>query len=304
MVYTLTANPSLDYVMELDELLKGQMNRSQDTHILPGGKGINVSYVLNQLGVENKAILLSAGFTGEKLKSLLEDAHVFFDAIELPKGETRINVKVIGKEETEINASGIVLSEVEYERVLEQVVDRLNILTQGDILILSGSTPNSFQTDFYAKVIKKLESKDIQVVLDTSGRSFLEAVKQKPFLVKPNYLELKEICHALEYKGESVVAQAEMLQKLGAKNVLVSFGKDGAILLTEDGNMYRQMAPDGVVKNTVGAGDSMVAGFVATYLEKQDFEAALKMAVATGSASAFSKKLATKEEINALFEKM
>lgn len=296
MIYTLTMNPSLDYVMEMETLSVGKMNRSKHTYILPGGKGINVSTVLTNLGVENVAILPVAGFTGKKLLELLREKKICYDVIEIDGEDTRINVKVLGNKETELNAKGSALSDTETEKLL----CKLEALCENDILVLSGSIPSNIGTSFYETVMKRVNKKGIKVVLDTIGEGFLKALSQEPFLVKPNQIELEEMFDKKVETKEELVLLAKKVQDMGAQNVLVSLGGEGAMLLTEDGDVIFEKAPQGKVINTVGAGDSMVAGFLAEYVNTKDFAASLKYGIASGSASAFSKNLATKEEIDAL----
>lgn len=296
MIYTLTINPSFDYVMEIEKLRVGEMNRSQNTYLLPGGKGINVSQVLKNLGVENVAILPVAGFTGEKLLKMLSEKGITYDALRLKRGDTRINVKILGQVETELNAGGPDMTEDEKNALISKVES----LSDGDYLILSGSVPKGLGEHFYADIMSYLQEKKVRVVLDTIGGNFKNALAQKPFLVKPNKEELESLFNVKADTAEVLLELAEKVQKMGARNVLVSLGKDGAMLLTEEGVVFRIKAPKGEPFNTVGAGDSMVAGFVAEYTKSMDMEKALKWGIAAGSASAFSKKLATKEEIDAL----
>lgn len=310
MIYTLTINPSIDYVMELEHLTKGVMNRSTHTYLLPGGKGINVSQVLNALGVENVAILPVAGFTGAKLEQLLYEKGIAYDAVKMAQGDTRINVKVLGEEETELNAAGPELSKEEKVRLLTKT----DQITDGDFLILSGSVPAGLGTHFYAEIMARLQEKNVQVVVDTIGDNFLNALKYRPFLVKPNKEELKALFVADTTVDTSTAAKpdtdtdtlelAKKVQKMGARNVLVSLGSDGAFLLTENGRVFCEKAPKGKVINTVGSGDSMVAGFVAGVVQKHTLQESLKLGIAAGSASAFSKNLATIEEIDALMENL
>ena len=298
MIYTLTMNPSLDYVMEIDELIVGKMNRSNKSCLLPGGKGINVSCVLNNLNVSNVAILPVAGFSGEKLLKMLSDKEVAYDAIPIEDGDTRINVKVLCQKETELNAEGPSINEEEVENLFL----KLQFLKEEDYLVLSGSVPKSLGNSFYAKIMKALKDKKINVVLDTTGEQFLNALSYRPFLVKPNLEELESITGQRADTKEKVELLAQKVQSMGARNVLISMGSEGAFLLTENGRMYRKTAPIGQVVNTVGAGDSMVAGFLAGFMENKSLEHALNLGIASGSASAFSKNLATKEEIDALME--
>ena len=298
MIYTLTMNPSIDYVMEMEELTVGKMNRSDTTYVLPGGKGINVSTVLNHLQVANIAILPVSGFTGEKLLAMLSERGISYEALNLSEGNTRINVKVLCQAETELNAKGPDLNAGEEE----QLFDKLQALKKGDYLVLSGSVPANLGNRFYAKIMEKLKDKELKIVLDTTGEQFLNALKYKPFLVKPNKEELEEITGKKGDTKEDVSDMAKTVQAMGARNVLVSMGSEGGLLLTEKGQTFYKKAPNGQVINTVGAGDSMVAGFLAGYLESENMEKAFYRGIAAGSASAFSKNLATKEEIDALTE--
>lgn len=296
MIYTLTINPSLDYVVEMDKLIVGEMNRSKNTYLLPGGKGINVSQVLKNLSIENVAILPVAGFTGEKLLHMLSEKEITYEAVRLKQGDTRINVKVLGQVETELNADGPDMTKDEKNALISKVES----LSDDDYLILSGSVPKELGEYFYADLMSYLQEKKVRVILDTIGENFKNALAKKPFLVKPNKEELESLFNVKTDTDEALLELAKKVQKMGAENVLVSLGKDGAMLLTEDGNVFYAEAPKGKVVNTVGAGDSMVAGFVAEYTKSMDMEKALKWGIAAGSASAFSKNLASKEEIDAL----
>lgn len=296
MIYTLTINPSLDYVVEMDKLIVGEMNRSKNTYLLPGGKGINVSQVLKNLSIENVAILPVAGFTGEKLLHMLSEKGITYEAVRLKQGDTRINVKVLGQVETELNADGPDMTEDEKNALISKVES----LSDDDYLILSGSVPKKLGEYFYADLMSYFQEKKVRVILDTIGENFKNALAKKPFLVKPNKEELESLFNVKTDTDEALLELAKKVQKMGAENVLVSLGKDGAMLLTEDGNVFYAEAPKGKVVNTVGAGDSMVAGFVAEYTKSMDMEKALKWGIAAGSASAFSKNLASKEEIDAL----
>ena len=300
MIYTLTINPSLDYVMEMEHLAIGEMNRSKNTYLLPGGKGINVSCVLKNLGVENVAILPVAGFTGDKLLKMLSEKEIVCDALPLNAGNTRINVKVLGQKETELNADGPKMTEAETSRLF----DKFEKLQKGDYLVLSGSVPKHLGDHFYEKIMQHLEKKEIRVVLDTIGENFLNALPLKPFLVKPNKEELEGYFQKSAGSEKELIELAKKVQSLGAVNVLVSLGKDGAFLLEENGQIHKCAAPKGKVINSVGAGDSMVAGFLAEYIHSGDMISALKCGIAAGSASAFSKNLATKEEIDALMQNL
>ena len=298
MIYTLTINPSLDYVMEMDNFCIGQMNRSKQEYLLPGGKGINVSQVLTGLGVENVAILPVAGFTGEKLLDMLSNKGIDTKAIRLKEGDTRINVKVLGTEETELNASGPKMSEGEKK----ELFSKLEELKEDDFLVLSGSVPNNLGDSFYAEIMEFLSEKQVKVVVDTIGENLKNALQWNPFLIKPNVEELEDLFEEKIDSREKVLSLAVKLRIMGAENVLVSLGKEGALLLTSEDKCYEMEAPNSVVINSVGAGDSMVAGFLAGFMKTNDMETALKLGIAAGSASAFSKKMATRQEIDALLE--
>ena len=297
MIYTLTINPSLDYIMEMDEICVGKMNRSKIEYILPGGKGINVSQVLSVLGVENVTILPAAGFTGEKLLEMLANKGIETHVIRLKEGDTRINVKVLGTEETELNASGPKLGEREKKELFSKVEE----LKEGDFLVLSGSVPKNLGDSFYAEIMEILSEKQVKVVVDTIGENLKNALQWKPFLIKPNVEELENLFGEKVDSREKVLSLAVKLRIKGAENVLVSLGKEGALLLTKEDKCYEMDAPKGEVINSVGAGDSMVAGFLAGFIKTKDMEKSLKFGISAGSASAFSKNLATKEEIDALF---
>lgn len=300
MIYTLTSNPSLDYVMEMDTFSVGAINRSNNAYVLPGGKGINVSQVLNNLNVENVAILPVAGFTGDKLLQLLSERKINYDALYLDRGDTRINVKVLGREETQLNAEGPNMSK---EETLA-LKSKIECLKDGDYLVLSGSVPKQLGGHFYKDFMECIKDKEVKVIVDTSGENLINVLSLKPFLVKPNKEELENCFHKTIDTEDMIFKLAKEMQNMGAKNVLVSLGGEGAVLLEENGRLLKMKAPKGKVVNTVGAGDSMVAGFLAKYVDSGDMEKALKQAVAAGSASAFSKNLATKEEIDALTENL
>lgn len=298
MIYTLTVNPSLDYVMEFENLSLGKMNRSGANYLLPGGKGINVSDVLNSFGVENVAVIPVAGFTGDKLLQMLSQKAISYEALHLASGDTRINVKILSQSETELNADG---PEITADDV-KQLLDKLSLIKKEDYLVLSGSVPKKLGERFYAEIMEMVREKGAKVVVDTTGDNFFNTLPYKPFLVKPNKEELEMLMKQKADNEEEVLELAQKLQSMGAENVLVSLGSQGALLLTGEGQIFRQKAPVGKAVNTVGAGDSMVAGFLAGYVKTNDMETALKWGVVAGSASAFSKNLATKEEIDALME--
>ena len=293
MIYTVTFNPALDYIVNMDNLKLGETNRSTSEMILSGGKGINVSIVLKNLGFDNVALGFVAGFTGEEIENGTRKLGITTDFIHLKEGLSRINVKLKASEETEVNGTGPIISEDE----LNALYGKLENLKKDDILVLAGSVPNTLPQDIYEKIMEMLQDKGIKIVVDATKDLLLNVLKYKPFLIKPNNHELSEI-FGLEIKTEQkIIDYAKKLQDKGARNVLVSRAGDGAILIAENGDIYKSPAPKGKVVNSVGAGDSMVAGFIAGYLKNNSYEEAFKMGVASGSASAFSKYLAKKEEI-------
>ncbi len=300
MIYTVTFNPSLDYIITADALVAGEINRVTSELILSGGKGINVSIVLNHLGVENTALGFVAGFTGEEIENGFKRSGGKSDFIHLEKGLSRINVKIKAKEETEINGIGPEISEKE----LQQLFDKLNTLQSEDILILAGSVPATLPKKKKKKIMAVLQNKGIKIIVDATKELLVNVMKYHPFLIKPNNHELGEI-FGVKLKGEDeIITYAKKLQQMGDNkvNVLVSMAGDGAILVGANGEIYKTPAPKGTVVNSVGAGDSMVAGFTAGYLKNNSLEEAFYMGVATGSASAFSKYLATKSEVEAILK--
>ncbi len=293
MIYTVTFNPAIDYVVKVPDLKLGYVNRTESDDVQIGGKGINVSVILNNLGVKNIALGFIAGFTGEEIKNKLEKEGVKTDFIELNEGLTRINVKIKSDEETEINGNGPDIP----QSAVDELFEKLSDLKSGDILILAGSIPKSIPDDIYEKIMERLRNKGIKFVVDATKDLLCNVLKYKPFLVKPNNFELEEIFNVKLDTDDDIICYAKKLQEKGAGNVLVSMGGKGAILVDENGKDYKMDAVKGNVKNTVGAGDSMVAGFVAGFIEKNDYSYALKLGLASGSATAFSYNLATKQEI-------
>lgn len=293
MIYTVTFNPSLDYIVGVEGFKRGIVNRTESELLFPGGKGINVSIVLHNLGIDSVALGFMAGFTGKEIESRLATFGCKSEFIEIDNGMSRINVKLRSDEETEINGMGPVISDADVDKLYAQL-DRLE---KGDILVLAGSIPSSMPPDVYEKIMARLEGRGIEVVVDATKDLLLNVLKYHPFLIKPNNHELGEMFGVVLKNDEEIVKHAEMLQEKGARNVLVSMAGDGAILLTEDGRYFKSPAPKGKVKNSVGAGDSMVAGFVTGYIREKDMEKAFRMGLATGSASAFSDALATKEDV-------
>ena len=298
MIYTVTFNPSLDYIVSVDDFTCGIVNRTTDEIIFPGGKGINVSMVLKNLGFENTALGFLAGFTGKRIQELLEEKGVRTDFISVENGISRINVKLRSNEETEINGQGPVITEEAQQALFEQ----LDALKKEDILVLAGSIPNTLPSDIYERILEHLQGRGIHFVVDATKELLLKVLKYHPFLIKPNNHELGEMFGVTLKTRDEIVTYAKKLQEMGAENVLVSMAGDGAILLTEDGIIYKAKPPKGKVLNSVGAGDSMVAGFLTGYLNTGEYEKAFRLGVVTGSATAFQYWLATKEDIVALME--
>ena len=299
MIYTVTFNPALDYIVRLDSFAAGGINRVNYEQVLGGGKGINVSIVLANMGIKSTALGFIAGFTGEEIKRQLITQNVDFDFVQLPEGFTRINVKVKADVETEINGQGPNISEAKQQELFEQ----LDKLQEGDTLVLAGSIPNTLPDDMYERVMGRLQGKGIRIIVDATKKLLMNVLKYNPFLIKPNNHELGEMFGITLKTDEEIIAHAKKLQEQGAQNVLISMAGDGAILLTADGKSYKSPAPKGKLVNSVGAGDSMVAGFITGYTESNgDFEQAFYMGVATGSASAFSENLATRPEVEALLK--
>ena len=294
MIYTVTFNPAVDYVVHLNAFTPGETNRSVSEEVYFGGKGINVSIILAQLGMESTALGFVAGFTGEALEKALVAGGTRTDFIRLPEGMTRINVKMKGDCETEINASGPRIDAAS----LEKLFAKLEVLQAGDTLVLAGSVPGSLPADIYEQILKKLSGRGIRFVVDATGKLLLNVLKYRPFLIKPNRAELEEICGRKLDTQEKLVEGASELKAMGAQNVLISLGKDGAQLLDEHGKVHAHEVLGGKPVNTVGAGDSMVAGFIAGC--EKGYEHALLMGVAAGGATACAKGLATREEIFAL----
>lgn len=300
MIYTVTFNPALDYVVRVENLKTGEVNRTGTEMLCFGGKGINVSAVLKALGEKSVALGFVAGFTGNALESGVRQMGIETDFITLPTGNTRINVKIKAQNETDINAGGPAVP----ASALDALMQKLDSLKSGDILCLSGSIQKALPQSTYATVLERLSGKDICFVVDAAGDLLLKTLKFKPFLIKPNHHELAEML-GRDLKTEAELFEgAQELQNRGARNVLVSRAGDGALLLTENGDRLSVGAIKGDVKNSVGAGDSMVAGFLAGYLQKPDYAYALRLGTAAGSATAFSDGLATHEQIAELFCKL
>ena len=300
MIYTVTLNPSIDYVIKMDHLNTGHVNRVNSENVYPGGKGINVSRILKTLGKDNVATGFISGFTGDFIEKSLHDLKVSSDFIKLENGFTRINVKVKSDEETEINGQGPHIS----DEKLQELFDKLARLNKGDILVLAGSIPSTLDESLYEKIMVKVKEIGIKVVVDATKNLLLNVLKFNPFLIKPNNHELEEIFDVKLHNMDDIATYAKKLQDMGARNVLVSMGKDGALLLTEDEDIYVSNTPKGNVINSVGAGDSMVAGFICGYVNTNSYEEALKLGAASGSATAFSSDLAERELIYKLLKEI
>lgn len=297
MVYTVTFNPAIDYIVHTAEMKFGATNRSDREEMYFGGKGINVSIVLRELGIDSKALGFTAGFTGEAIEKGLADVGIDTDFVRLERGNSRINVKIKSAEETELNGQGPDID----DKAISALFEKLDKLSDGDTLILAGSIPSSLPSDIYQRILERLSGKKIKAVVDATKDLLLNVLKYKPFLVKPNNHELGEMFGVTLKTDEEIEKYARKLQDMGAVNVLISMAGDGAMLIDEYGKMHRCGVCKGTVKNSVGAGDSMVAGFIAGSLQG-DYEYALKLGTAAGGATAFSDGLATKEKITELLE--
>lgn len=296
MVYTVTFNPALDYVVRMGDFRAGETNRTESDELQWGGKGINVSTVLRNLGVDNVALGFLAGFTGQALDQGLQKAGIATDFIWLPEGLTRINVKIKAGQETEINGVGPGIPAA----ALEELFAKLDRLQKGDVLVLAGSIPASLPDDVYQRILARLEGRDILTVVDATRDLLCAVLPYRPFLIKPNNHELGEIFGRVLTTDQEIEDCARRLQERGARNVLVSMAGAGSLLLDETGAVHRLGVPQGKVVNSVGAGDSMVAGFLAGWLEHRDYAMAHKLGAATGSATAFSEGLATREQVREL----
>ena len=293
MIYTVTFNPCLDYIVGVEDFQLGMTNRTCSEQMFAGGKGINVSIVLKNLGIESTALGFIAGFTGEEIRRKVEKMGITSEFIQLENGFSRINIKLKSIDGTEINGTGPSIGSEELERLLK----KLDTLKKGDVLILAGSIPASLPDSIYSDIMERLEEKEVMIVVDATKDLLVNVLKYHPFLIKPNNHELGDIFGVEIRERDQVAPYAKKLQEMGARNVLVSMAGDGALLVAEDGHIYKEGVCKGTVKNSVGAGDSMVAGFLAGYLEKADYEYALKLGTASGGATAFSYGIGTKELI-------
>lgn len=300
MIYTVTFNPSLDYIVSVPGFELGKTNRTASEQMLPGGKGINVSTVLWNLGIPSTALGFMAGFTGDEIRRKIRELGFGCDFIPVEKGFSRINLKLKDFDGTEINGQGPAVGTAEIDQLMQQ----LDQLKAGDVLVLAGSVPASIPDSIYRDIMERLSGRGIEFVVDATKDLLLNVLEFHPFLIKPNNHELGEIFHAEIRTKEEAVPYAEKLQEMGARNVLVSMAGEGAMILTETKEFYQLDAPKGTLINAVGAGDSMVAGFIGGWEEKKDYLHAFKMGVSAGSASAFSELLATKEEIINIYQSL
>ncbi len=299
MIYTVTLNPSIDYIVRLDKLTIGITNRTTSEEYYYGGKGINVSMVLAELDIDSTAYGFVAGFTGKAIENGIRNDHIITDFIKLDHGISRINIKIKAGEETEINGQGPHIGEAELERLLQKI-DRIG---EGDTLVLAGSIPNTMPDDVYERMMERISRKNVRFVVDATRQLLVNSLKYKPFLIKPNRQELSEIFNVEVKTEDDIEHYAKELQKMGARNVLISLGGEGAMLIDENGCKSKAGVLKEKVINTVGSGDSMVAGFIAGYEKTGDYAYALKLGSVCGNATAFLSGLATKEKINELLVK-
>lgn len=300
MIYTVTLNPSLDYIAECKDFTLGTTNRTSSEIIYPGGKGINVSIVLSNLGDRTTALGFLAGFTGEHIDSLIKDMGISSRMIRLNEGMSRINIKLKSKEETELNGMGPKISIIDIARLYQ----KLESITEDDILVLAGSIPPSVSEGLYSDIMERLKEKKIKIVVDATKDLLMNVLDKKPFLIKPNIHELGDLFNVKLDSADEALPYALKLKEMGAVNVIISMGKDGAMMVDEYGKSYTMNSPEGKLVNSVGAGDSLVAGFLHKYLETGNYEEAFRYGVCTGSASAFSSALATKEEVEKLYKEI
>ena len=300
VIYTVTFNPSLDYIVSVKDFRPGMTNRTSSELMLAGGKGINVSIVLGNLGIKSTALGFIAGFTGDEIVRRLHNGGINSEFIKINDGISRINIKLKSIDGTEINGQGPHIDSSH----IEQLMNRLRRLESGDVLVLAGSIPAGISDNIYKDIMDMLKDKGVQIVVDATSRLLTNVLEYNPFFIKPNQHELGDIFNVTLNTQEEVLPYALELKKMGAVNVCVSMGGKGAILVADDGNVYKAKAPDGILKNSVGAGDSLVAGFLSGWIEKKDYEYAFRKGVATGSASAFSERLATNGEVNDLIGKV
>ena len=296
MIYTVTFNPSIDYIVSMNHFSLGKTNRTTEEKMFPGGKGINVSTVLTNLGISNIALGFIAGFTGTEIKHLSQERGILCDFITLPEGNNRINVKLKDYDGTEINGSGPNIPDTK----LKELIEQLYRLKDGDSLVLAGSIPSSVPSSIYQTIMEKLKEKKVNIVVDATKDLLKNALPFRPFLIKPNRHELEEAFDIIIESKEEAIRYARHLQRMGARNVMVSLSGDGAVFVSEEGESFEADVPPGKLINAVGSGDSMIAGFLAGWETTANYEQAFKMAVAAGSASAYSEELASKKQVEAL----
>lgn len=301
MIYTITLNPAVDYTVRVENYKVGEVNRTSAENITAGGKGINVSVILSRLGTESTALGFCGGFTGKMLLQMLDDMEIENDFVYIPDGMTRINVKLnINSSETEINGMGCNID----EESIEKLYHRLDELKKNDFLVLAGSVPKSLPADIYVTIAERVKRRGVNIIIDASGELLLKSLELKPFLIKPNNFELGEIFGVKIDSREKALEYAKKIQKMGAMNVLVSLAGKGAVLVCSDGETFSSPAPKGYVKNSVGAGDSMLGGFIHGYMKYENFSDAFRFGISAGSATAFSETLAEKDEIMNIFHKL
>jgi len=298
MIYTVTFNPSLDYIVTVDHFTLGQVNRTKHEIMFPGGKGINVSIVLKNLGMDSTILGFTAGFTGTEIQKRLTALGCKEELIAISNGYSRINLKLRSDEESEINGMGPIID----EEAIQKLYEKLDLLAEGDILVLAGSIPSSMPDTIYSDIMKQLSGRGVLIAVDATKDLLVNVLSYHPFVIKPNNHELGEIFKTKLTEKADVITYAKKLQEMGTQNVLVSMAGDGAVLVTENGEVYTSPAPKGKVVNSVGAGDSMVAGFLYGYLTSKDYKTAFKTGISAGSASAFSNELATREEVDAILQ--
>lgn len=298
MIYTVTFNPSLDYVVQVEHFQGDAVNRTSEEHVYPGGKGNNVAVIASNLGMKSRALGFKAGFTGAAMEQMLQEFGCDTDFIALEEGVTRINVKVRSDDEFEINGQGPRIP----EEKIRQLYEKLDALESRDVLVLSGSIPNTLPDDMYERIMERLAGTGVRISVDATKDLLMNALKYHPFLIKPNNHELGEMFGVILENDGEIAEYARRLQIMGARNVLVSMAGDGAILVTEEGSVLKQLPPAGEVVNSVGAGDSMVAGFLTGYLKTGSYGEALKLGIAAGSATAFTSWLADHEAIDKLYK--
>ncbi|MBI6874252.1 1-phosphofructokinase [Clostridium aciditolerans] len=294
MIYTVTFNPSIDYVIKVENFTAGTVNRVVNENKYAGGKGINVSRVLNNLGIKSKALGFIGGFTGQFIENFLKKEEIYTDFIQV-NGDTRINVKLSSNEETEINGSGPNIGEED----LNKLFGKIDALNSEDILVLAGNVQKSLPRNIYSQIQEKVKDKEVKVIVDTTGEALISTLRHKPFLIKPNNHELGEIFNIEIHKKEDIIKYSQKLREMGAQNVIISMAGEGALLISSEG-VYHASAPKGIVKNSVGAGDSLIAGFLASYSKTQDINEAFRYGVASGSATAFSMDLCKREDVEKL----